>query len=59
MSLKDLKGKTVYELDRADFEKLFCQHCQVFDDCPKDTRKVSECKVFIDIGLWDKHYRKD
>ena len=27
MPLKDLSGKRAYDLDREDFEKLFCQQC--------------------------------
>ena len=27
MPLKDLSGKTVYDLEIEDFEKLFCQRC--------------------------------
>jgi len=58
MPLKDLSGKTVYDLEREDFVKLFCEQCQVYDDCPRDARKMNECKVFIDNGLWDAFYRK-
>ncbi|MBA7583361.1 hypothetical protein ES708_25303 [subsurface metagenome] len=58
MSLKDLKGKTIYELDRADFEKLFCEQCHENQDCPKDDKKILGCKAFVDSGLWDRFYRK-
>ena len=34
MTLKDLSGKSVYGLDREDFEKLFCQHCLEYEECP-------------------------
>jgi len=27
VSIQDLKGKTVYELEPEEFEKLFCQRC--------------------------------
>jgi len=59
MALKDLKGKTVYELDRADFEKLFCQHCHEYEECDRNDKKVLGCKAFVDSGLWDSFYRKD
>ena len=59
MSLKDLKGKTVYELEREDFLKLFCEQCHECQDCPKDDKKILSCKAFVDSGLWDKFYRKD
>jgi hypothetical protein len=58
MPLKDLSGKTAYELDREDFEKLFCQQCREYDDCNRDDKKILGCKAFVDSGLWDKFYRK-
>jgi hypothetical protein len=58
MPLKDLSGKTAYELDREDFEKLFCQQCREYDDCSRDDKKILGCKAFVDSGLWDKFYRK-
>jgi len=59
LSIKDLSGKTVRDLDREDFEKLFCWRCHEYDDCPRDDRKILGCKAFVDSGLWDKFYRKD
>ena len=59
MPPKDLSGKTVYDLDRADFEKLFCWQCQEYEDCPRDDKKILGCKAFVDSGLWDKFYRKN
>jgi len=59
MSLKDLSGKTVYELDRKDFEKLFCWQCHEYEHCPRDDKKILGCKAFVDSGLWDKFYRKN
>ena len=58
MGLKDLSGKTVYELESEDFEKLFCQHCEEYQDCPKDDKKILGCKAFVDSGLWDAFYQK-
>jgi hypothetical protein len=28
MTLKDLSGKTVYDLEFEDFEKLYCRQCK-------------------------------
>ena len=58
MPLKDLSGKTVYDLDRGDFEKLFCQHCHEYDECDRSDKKILGCKAFVDSGLWDMFYRK-
>ena len=59
MPLKDLSGKTVHDLDQEDFEKLFCQHCREYDECPRDKHKILGCKAFVDTGLWDMFYRKE
>lgn len=59
MPLKDLSGKTIYDLELEDFEKLFCRQCHDYPDCPKDEKKILCCKLFVDSGLWDKCYRKD
>jgi len=56
--LKDLSGKTVSDLDRETFEKLFCQQCPEYENCPRDDRKILGCKAFVDSGLCDKFYRK-
>ena len=56
--LKDLSGKTVYELDREDFEKLFCQQCKDCDRCAKDAKTANICMGLIDSGVWDMHFRK-
>ena len=58
MPLKDLSGKTVYDLEFEDFEKLYCRQCHEAEDCLKDGRKILGCKAFVDSGLWDKFYRK-
>ena len=59
MPLKDLSGKTAHDLDREDFEKLFCQQCQEYQDCSRDDRKILGCKAFVDTGVWYKFYRKN
>jgi len=58
MALKDISGKTVHDLDREDFEKLFCQQCHEYDDCARDNKKILGCKAFVDSGLWDAFYRR-
>ena len=58
MPLKDLSGKTVYDIEREDFEKLFCRQCHEAEDCRKDDKKILGCKAFVDSGLWDRFYRK-
>jgi len=58
MPLKDLSGKTARDLDREEFEQLFCVHCQEYQDCPRDDKKMLGCKAFVDTGLWDAFYRK-
>jgi len=58
-NLKDLRGKRALDLDREDFDKLFCQHCCEYEECPRDDKKILGCKAFVDTGLWDMFYRKD
>ncbi len=58
MPLKDLSGKTVLDLDREDFEKLFCQQCKEYPQCPRDDLRIRGCKLLVDSGMWDKFYRK-
>ena len=58
MAIKDLTGMTVYELDREDFEKLFCQQCKDCGICVKDPRTINMCMGLIDSGIWDEHFRK-
>ena len=58
MALKDLSGKTVYELDREDFEKLFCQQCKDCGICVKDPKTIIICRQLIDNGVWDLLFRK-
>ena len=46
---QDLSGKTVHDLDRVDFEKLFCQHCHEYEECPRDYRKIMAPRVFTNL----------
>jgi len=57
MPLKDLSGKTVYDLEKEDFELLFCCYCREYEHCPRDEKKILGCKAFIDSGLWGDFYR--
>ncbi len=57
-NLKDLRGKRALDLDREDFEKLFCQHCHEYEECERSDKKILGCKAFVDSGLWDMFYRK-
>ena len=59
MPLKDLSGKSVYDLERNEFEELFCQRCHEYEQCDRGDIKILGCKAFVDSGLWDKFYRKD
>ena len=43
MPLKDLSGKTVLDLDREDFEKLFCRQCRDCGICVKDPKTINIC----------------
>jgi len=58
MPLKDLSGKTVYDFDRQDFEKLFCQQCREYQECLREEKDIHICQGLIDSGIWDKSYRK-
>jgi len=58
MPLKDLSGKTVYDLEREDFEKLFCHFCHECKECDRNDKKMLACRAFVDSGLWEKFYRK-
>ena len=58
MPLKDLSGKTVYELEMEDFEKLFCRFCRDDGECDKDPKTVNACMGLIDSGIWDRQLRK-
>ena len=58
MPLKDLSGKTVYDLEWEDFKELFCQQCKDCGICVKDPKTVNICMGLIDSGIWDLHFRK-
>ena len=58
MPLKDLSGKTAYELEPEDFEKLFCRQCKEEGGCVKDPKTVHICMELIDSGVWDLAFRK-
>ena len=58
MALTDLSGKTVYELGKEDFEKLFCQQCKDCDRCTKDPKTINICMGLIDSGVWDITFRE-
>ena len=57
MPLKDLSGKSVYDLDREDFETLFCQQCKNYGICDRDDGDRGVCKAVVDSGIFDRHYR--
>jgi hypothetical protein len=58
MPLKDLSGKTVFDLEQEDFEKLFCCHCREYKSCDRSAQKIAGCRAFVDTGAWDTFYRK-
>jgi len=58
MALKDLKGKMLYDLDRSEFEELFCRQCKDCGICVKDPKTINICMGLIDSGVWDSHFRK-
>ena len=58
MPLKDLSGKTVYDLDQEDFEKLFCHQCKEEGGCIKDQMSINRCMGLLDSGVWDLAFRK-
>ena len=58
MALKDLSGKSVSDLDREDFDKLFCQHCLRYQECQREEKDMHICQCLIDSGIWDKRYRR-
>ena len=58
MPLKDLIGKTVYEIELEDFEKLFCHQCKEKPRCDQAPKTVDICQLLIDQGIWDSLYRK-
>jgi hypothetical protein len=58
MPLKDLSGKTVYDLEMDDFKKLFCPQCKDSGICVKDPKTINICMQLIDSGVWDLIFRK-
>jgi len=58
MPLKDLTGKTVYDLEWQDFEILFCRQCKDRYVCAKDPKTINMCMGLIDSGVWDKQLRQ-
>ena len=58
MPLKDLSGKSVYDLDREDFENLFCHQCKKEESCIKDVYIMRVCQCQIDGGIWYKNNQK-
>jgi len=57
MPLKDLRGKSIYDLDREDFEKLFCQRCREYQTCDRDPKTINICMALIESGIWDREFR--
>ncbi len=58
MPLKDLSGKTVYDLEQEDFEKLFCRQCKEYPQCPGGELRLKGCKLLVDSGVYDSCLRK-
>lgn len=58
MRWTDLSGKSVYDLDQDDFEKLFCRHCKQWNSCQKTPGAIHSCMGLIDSGIWDAAFRK-
>jgi len=58
MTLKDLSGKTIYDLEFEDFAKLYCRQCKDQGICVKDPKTVNICMGLIDSGVWDGHFHK-
>lgn len=58
MPLKDLSGKTLYDLEKEDFEKLFCHRCKDCGICVKDPKTINICMGLIASGVWYGHFRK-
>jgi len=61
MPLRDLSGKTVYDLEKEDFVKLFCEQCRYYQKpqyCDNPAEQMDFCKRLVDCGAWDRLYRK-
>jgi hypothetical protein len=58
MLLKDLSGKTIYDLESEEIDALFCSKCKERPRCDQDFKTMDICKQLIDGGIWDSLYRK-
>ena len=58
MKWVDLSGKSVYDLDRDQFEKLFCYSCKERNLCQKTPEAIHICIGLIDSGVWDATFRQ-
>lgn len=58
MKLKELWCKTVFELDRQTFVRLFCDYCRFNEFCVKRDRNLQNCKCFVNEGLYDRFFKK-
>jgi len=47
MPMKDLSGKTVYDLEPEDFEMLFCKACREYGNCQSVDIQVLTCKALV------------
>ncbi len=56
VSIQDLKGKTVYELEPEEFEKLFCQRCCDYGSCSRKPTRMVHCRVLVEVGRWSEFY---
>jgi hypothetical protein len=58
MSLRELSGKTVFELDSQTFIDLFCDYCRFNGFCMKYDHNLHNCKCFVNEGIFDKFFKK-
>ena len=58
MLLKDLSGKTIYDLESEEIDALFCSVCKERPRCDQDLKTMNICQQLIDGGIWDSLYRK-
>ena len=58
MLLKDLSGKTIYDLESEEIGALFCSVCKERPRCDQDFKTMNICQQLIDGGIWDSLYRK-
>ena len=50
--MQELKGKTIYELEPEEFEKLFCQRCNDYENCSRKPVRMVHCRILLEIGHW-------